>query len=69
MILQDHDQSVDPNLVKLADAYDIASSKLAEASGPAAGAAEPAQQSAQPGKHAIFWCKVAAHAQILHSAA
>ncbi|CAL5229519.1 g12859 [Coccomyxa viridis] len=47
--LLDHDQSVDPNLVKLADAFDIANAKLKEASEGAAGASSPAEPAADPG--------------------
>lgn len=47
--MQDHDQSVDPNLVKLADAFDIANAKLKEASEGAAGASSPAEPAADPG--------------------
>lgn len=47
--MQDHDQSVDPNLVKLADAFDIASAKLKEASEGAEGVSSPALPSADPG--------------------
>lgn len=47
--VQDHDQSVDPNLVKLADAFDIASAKLKEASEGAAGASSPPEPAADPG--------------------
>ena len=50
MVVQDDDQSVDPNLVKLADAFDIASAKLKEASEGAEGASSPALPSADPGE-------------------
>ena len=48
--MQDHDQSVDPNLVKLADAFDIASAKLKEACEGAEGASSPALPSVAPGR-------------------
>lgn len=48
--MQDHNQSVDPNLVKLADAFDIASAKLKEACEGGEGASSPALPSAAPGR-------------------
>lgn len=48
--LQDYDQSVDPNLVKLADAYDIASAKLKEASQHEEDAAPPAHPPSHSGE-------------------
>ena len=56
--LQDHDQSVDPNLVKLADAYDIASAKLKEASQHEEGAAPPAHPSSQSGECMQAYCAI-----------
>ena len=56
VVVQDHDQSVDPNLVKLADAFDIASAKLKEAS-EGDGASSPAEPAADPGKTAKRNCQ------------
>jgi len=50
--VQDSDQSVDPNLVKLADAFEIASTKLKEASvHPADDACSPALLAVEIGRH------------------
>ena len=50
--MQNNDQSVDPNLVKLADAFDIASTKLKEASvHPADDACSPALLAVEIGEH------------------
>ena len=51
LLVQDHDQSVDPNLVKLADAYDIASSKLKDLSEQKKGPAGSIQRLNTSGGH------------------
>lgn len=52
--MQNHDQSVDPNLLKLADAFDIASTKLKEASAlPYDDACSPAVLAVEIGKYSL----------------
>ena len=51
LLVQEHDQSVDPNLVKLADAYDIASSKLKDLSEQTSGPVSSTQRLNSRGGH------------------